>query len=59
MADPRSVLVIIMTPMGPVFQSMTEEEFNSFLSAHNIPLDQLGRKTPVPKVFEDAFKKEE
>ena len=59
MADPKNIMLGIMTPQGPIFLGLTVEEFTSFVEGLNTILDDLKGKTPIPKVFEDALEKEE
>ncbi len=64
MPSPRNILLVIMTPCGPSVRILTQEELDSFLKSLNLPIKTLQgqtpmRQTPIPKVFVDAFEKEE
>lgn len=59
MPDVRNILLLIITPLGPTLRLLTKEELNDFIKAHNLPIDLPQEKTPIPKVFQDAFKQKE
>ncbi len=55
----KSVTVSIMTPQGPVIVTLTAEDFQKLINRVNAVLGNPKKETPIPKVFEDAFSKEE
>lgn len=59
MSEPRNIVLVLMTPLGPTILHLTVEELTSFAETLNSILDSIKGKTPIPEVFEDAFKKEE
>jgi len=59
MAEPKNIVLGIMTPLGLTALFLTVEEFTSFVESLNTILDNLKGNSPIPKVFVDAFKKEE
>lgn len=59
MADPKNIVLGILTPCGPATLFLTMEEFTAFVESLNHILDDLREKTPIAKAFVDAFEKEE
>lgn len=57
--SPQNVMLGIITPSGPIFMGFSIEDFSKFVQTLNTILDNVGEKTPIPKVFEDAFKNKE
>ncbi len=50
----------IITPQGPLLVGFSIEGFTKFVEKLNTILAMNTKKqTPIPKVFDDAFKKEE
>jgi len=49
----------LMTPQGPMFVGFSIEGFTSFVEMLNAVLNNTKKETPIPKVFEDAFKEKE
>ena len=59
MPEQKGIMLGIMTPQGPIFVGFSIEGFTSFVETMNTILDNTKKEIPIPKAFEDAFKKEE
>ena len=49
----------IITPQGPILMGFSIESFSKFVERLNTILSNAQKKASIPKVFEDAFEKEE
>lgn len=56
---PEGIMLGIMTPQGPILVGFSMENFAKFVEHLNAVLEKSKEEIPIPKVFEDAFKKEE
>ena len=58
----EGIMLGIITPQGPIMLCLTIESFTSLVQQLNAIHQSIITPqsiTPIPKVFEDAFKKEE
>ena len=52
----RGIMLGLMTPQGPIFVGFSVEDFAKFAEMLNTIKNSVQKETPIPKVFEDAFK---
>ncbi len=55
----EGVMLGLMTPCGPIFIGFSIEGFSKFVEMVNTVFDNTKKETPIPKIFEDAFKDKE
>lgn len=56
----EGIMLGIITPQGPIFVGFSMEGFSEFVEMLNtIRAMNTKKQTPIPKVFDDAFKDKE